>query len=186
MTVWAVHEVRDDISPARQFGTVRYINHRYINGDELEQGYRTTGTFQDEVGSGHTYARDWVLPSAFERNLRDAALSFNPSEDYLLIAGDHLQLLAFTTILSSWYPAFSVLRYDRRMNEYIPVLLRSGLREALPRASFAAEIGNASNHIGTENGQDRAKDLREIERLRTCLEELEAYRDKWYNSKRTS
>lgn len=165
MTVWAVHEVKDDISPALLFGQIRYINHRYVNGDELEQ---TMVTSKDGLEWGN-----WTLPAAFDRNLRDAALSFNSHEDYLLIAGDHLQLLAFTAILSSWYPAFSVLRYDRRMNEYIPVLLRSGLREATPRASLAAEIGHASSHIGTEDGQDRDKDLREIERLRATLAELE-------------
>lgn len=179
MTVWAVHEVKDDISPALQFGQVRYINHRYVNGDELERTVNiaslpsVTDFPVDPMRILGQTKIDWTLPAAFDRNLRDAALNFNPVEDYLLIAGDHLQLLAFTAILSSRYPAFSVLRYDRRMGEYIPVLLRSGLREASPRASLAAEIGHASSHIGTEDGQDRDKDLREIERLRATLAELE-------------
>lgn len=126
-TVWAVHDVRDDISPALGFGPIRFINDRYVNGDELEQ---------DELG--------WCIPHMFRRRMHDAATKFNPDHDYLLIAGDHLQLLAFTAILFGQFNSIFVLRYDRRMNEYIPVRLHSGIVK--PPASVLG-----SDHIGDDH-----------------------------------
>ena len=35
MTVYVVHPVSDDIKAAEQWGRIDYVNHRYINGDEL-------------------------------------------------------------------------------------------------------------------------------------------------------
>lgn len=131
-TVWAVHDVRDDISPALGFGPIRFINDRYVNGDELEQ---------DPAG--------WVLPHMFRRRMHDAATEFNPNDDYLLIAGDHLQLLAFTAILFGRFNSIFVLRYDRRLGEYIPIQLNSGIVN--PPAPVLG-----SDHIGDDHhGESR-------------------------------
>lgn len=124
-TVWAVHDVRDDISPALGFGPIRFINERYVNGDELEQ---------DPAG--------WILPHMFRRRMHDAATEFDATEDYLLIAGDHLQLLAFTAILFGRFSSIFVLRYDRRLSEYIPVQLHSGIAKPPAHVLGSTDIGD--------------------------------------------
>lgn len=147
MTVWVVHEVRDDLSPAASFGQLRYINHRYINGDELEQS-----------GS------DWTLtlPAAFDRHIRDAALEFKASTDYLLIAGDHLQLLAFMAALLVWNNSVCVLRYDRRLNEYIPIWVHSSIVPApAPVLESDADIGN-DEHGKSRTAEDLTRGLEDI------------------------
>ena len=117
MTVWVVHPVRDDVSKALRFGNLAFITGGYVYGDLLEEGF-----------SPNYDGPDYTLPRSFRDSLRHVAVhSFAPATDYLLIAGDHLQLLALTAYLSVIYPSFMVLRYDRKLDDYIPVRLHSGL-----------------------------------------------------------
>ena len=101
MTVWAVHPVKEDLSSANVFGEVRYINSRYVTADEL-----TT---------------DKEIPDGFWSNLHKAAQEFDPYNDYMLIAGDHLQLVQFAALLSTELDSYNVLRYDRHAQGYYPV-----------------------------------------------------------------
>lgn len=101
MTVFVVNRTDDDISAAEKWGTVRYVNHRYINGDEITPDRR--------------------IPIEFEEHMAQAAKAFNIREDYLLICGDHLQLLAFASMLARDHAYYKVLRWDRREKAYFPV-----------------------------------------------------------------
>lgn len=103
MTVWVVHPVRESLDAALQYGALRYINGRYVNADEL--------------------AGDGRLPLGFRDNLYAAAQAFDPEDDYLLIAGDHLQLIQATYELVIRYDQFRVLRYDRIAQGYFPVTI---------------------------------------------------------------
>lgn len=107
MTVFVVNEITDDISAAEQWGPIRYVNHRYINGDELDDKNR--------------------IPQEFEQNMLNAAQQFNPDADYLLIVGDHLQIVAFSVILAGEKPHFNVLRWDRREKAYYPVRIETAI-----------------------------------------------------------
>lgn len=106
MPVFAVHPIEGvDISPATAFGEIIYINHRYVYSDQLEP--------------------DDSLPLYFRKKIDDAADKFNPLYDFLLIAGDHMQLLAMTAALISKYPYFKALRYDREAKGYAVVRIGS-------------------------------------------------------------
>lgn len=134
MTVFVVHGVRDDISPARKFGDLRLVNQAYIHGDEL---LRTDDDYN-------------MIPTGHNINIRHAVDDFKPDVDFLLIAGDHLQLLAMTARLAAAHGSFDVLRYDRQLNDYIPVRLHSGL---VPPPATMVESGT---NIGDyPNGEDR-------------------------------
>lgn len=105
MTVWVVHPVRDDLSAAQHYGALKYITDGYVYPDQLDGEY---------------------IPDVVMGKLNAAAnLShgFKPKTDYLLIAGDHLQLVQFTAILSVLHArdGFNVLRYDRDAAGYLPV-----------------------------------------------------------------
>lgn len=104
MTVLVAHELSDkvDISSALTYGDVKYVNHRYIYADELD-GDRP--------------------PRGFKENVDLAADGFQPKKDYLLIAGDHLQLVMISAALSERYTGFYVLRYEREAKGYIPVMI---------------------------------------------------------------
>jgi len=120
MTVWVPHPTRDkdgvdrDLKPAAKFGEVRYINHRYIYSDELR-------------GSA---AEGQAIPAQFERHMFDAVVKFDAEQDYLLIAGDMLQLMTLSAMLSQRHGSFNVLRYDRNVDDYVPVRLYSDLAPA--------------------------------------------------------
>ena len=107
--VYVVNPIKFDLSPARAFGTVRFINERYVFPDEL--------TDQAEAGN--------ELPLDVATRMQAAANSFHPQCDYVLIGGDHLQLVAFTAMLARAHPMFKVLRYDRQAEGYVPVCVRS-------------------------------------------------------------
>lgn len=100
MTVFCVHQNNDDISDALRYGELRYVNARYVYPDEVD-GER--------------------LPPAFVDNMRRAADEFDPATDFLLIQGDHLQLLAFAAELMYRHAYYKVLRYDRQEKAYYPV-----------------------------------------------------------------
>lgn len=156
MTVFVVNEVNDDLSAALKFGEIRYINKFYVHGDELEQDMFTG---HEEGGTP-----DLNIPLSHRLNMLRVPQVFNPADDYLLIAGDHLQLLAMSAMLAVAFGSFMVLRYDRKIQDYIPVRLHSGLVPGSPRV-----LGSA--HIGDKHGQN----VPEAEFLRTP-EFTQAYR----------
>lgn len=105
MTVFAVNKPNDkrfDITPAMQYGDIRYVNFRYIYGDEIDNER---------------------LPDEPVQGMRENVERFNPEVDYLLILGDHLQLVQFTAMLATAYGQFRVLRYDREARGYFPVVI---------------------------------------------------------------
>lgn len=137
VTVLIAHEIdnpalRKSIEPASNFGEFRYANKFYIHGDELER-------------SGN----DNLIPTGYRVNMERVAEAFNPDVDYLLIAGDHLQLLALTAILIGRHGYLTVLRWDRNMSEYIPVRLSSGI---VPPAQPVLVSGT---HIGEIDAEIR-------------------------------
>lgn len=110
MTVYAVNMTKDDTAPALQYGDIVHVNMRYVYGDEVENEQ---------------------MPTPVYEALRKAAAEFIPSKDYLLIVGDHLQLVAFAAMLgrragmpnpeAPYYKTFRVLRWDKKAEGYIPV-----------------------------------------------------------------
>lgn len=137
MTVFVAHDVRDDISPALKFGQLRYVNRFYIHGDELERS-------SDEKNE---------IPRGYRKNMDRCVDDFNPGTDYLLIAGDHLQLLALTALLVTRFGYLDVLRYDRQLNDYIPVRLYSGL------VPLRGSVLGSGTDIGeTEHDESHKKD----------------------------
>lgn len=99
VVVWAMHPMKDDISPALTWGPVVYINSRYVYSDEIV---------------------DRQLPPTFSKNLDEAADSFQPG-DYVLLAGDHLQYAYLLARLEA--NPIKVLRFERQVAGYIPVEL---------------------------------------------------------------
>lgn len=102
MTVWVVHPVKEDLSAAKQYGEIRYITGGYVHQDELVDG---------------------LLPLAMRERFLDMSLVFNRDTDYLLIVGDHLQIVQATVFLAVRFSGrtFKVLRYDREAKGYYPV-----------------------------------------------------------------
>lgn len=103
MTIYAVHPLgKTDVSSALVYGDVEYVNHRYIFADEIAEG---------------------KPPAGFWKNIHGHLGEFNPNLDYLLIAGDHLQLLMITAWLAKRYDEFRVLRFDREAGGYVAVTI---------------------------------------------------------------
>lgn len=103
MTVWAVNLNKDDTSAALQYGDIRHINMRYVYGDEIV---------------------DEKMPDNVRNELLTAAQEFDPNQDYVLICGDHLQLVTFMAALGRVHGKtglIHVLRYDKKAQGYIPV-----------------------------------------------------------------
>lgn len=99
--VWCVHPVELDISQALTWGNIQYINDRYIYGDQLK--------------------KNEGIPEGFLQRMNKAVEAFNPTSDYLLIIGDHVQLIAVTHLLTIKCQSFRILRYDRKSNGYFVV-----------------------------------------------------------------
>lgn len=106
-TVYVVNAIKDNISKAASWGDIKYVNIDYVFGDQLERGID---------GSN-------VMPEQPWQRLVKCAAEFNPARDYLLIAGDHLQLVALAGLLAKRYDSYSVLRWDRQAMGYFPVTL---------------------------------------------------------------
>lgn len=104
MTVYAAHELSSkvDVSAAAVYGDIHYINHRYIYADELKGD---------------------KPPKGFDENIRRIAEGFIPRKDYLLIAGDHLQIVMLASALTEMHTGFYVLRYEREAKGYVPVMI---------------------------------------------------------------
>lgn len=101
--VWVVHRVVENLKPAKNFGELVFINHRYV--------------YVDEIGNNDQ------LPPNFWNPLAEAARDFNPKTDYLLIVGDHLQIIILSAMLARVHKRFQVLRYDRQAAGYFPVVI---------------------------------------------------------------
>lgn len=103
MTVYAAHELpKIDVTGAAVYGDIHYVNHRYIYADELNGD---------------------KPPKGFDENIRRAMGGFIPRKDYLLIAGDHLQIVMLVNALSEMQSGFYVLRFDREAKGYIPIMI---------------------------------------------------------------
>ena len=156
MTVFVVHPVREDISPALKFGSFRFITERYVYGDELEWTIRRPRLSVLDCGPNNSpptaidnMSRDLIIPTETVARLARAAREFNYEHDFLLIAGDHLQFAQFVVFLGILCPDFKVLRYDRKIDDYLPVRL-DGMGSTL--LSFRPNIGD-------QHGQDRDQSL---------------------------
>lgn len=101
--VLVVHPISNkdvNISSAEAYGDLRFVNKGYVFIDEVENEQ---------------------LPPAFVNNMLRAVDAFDPEEDYLLIAGDHLQLIALSALLADRWGRFKVLRYDREARGYASI-----------------------------------------------------------------
>lgn len=155
MTVWAVHTIKENIAPALRFGEIRYVNQYYIHGDELEQQMDRTKLpsvhdFDPSRSPEITQSVNTVLciPPGYRVNMERCYAEFNPGADYLLIAGDHLQLLALTALLVGKRGFLDVLRWDRQLRDYIPVRLSSGI--VPPRQA----VLSSGTDIGDKNAEE--------------------------------
>lgn len=147
MTVWVPHEINTrtvDLSAATKFGQLKFVNRTYIYGDKL---------IRDPFLPGNT------LPVGFALGMNKAVMEFDPLQDYLMMAGDHLQLLALTAMLTHEYLSFQVLRYDRTIQDYIPVWLHSGIADYTGDVlkSPLDYIGDNSDEDGSEGGNPRQR-----------------------------
>lgn len=102
MTVFVVNINKDDIADAKRWGDIRYVNVRYVYSDEIE---------------------DERIPQEFLNNMVRCAREFKQDSDFLLIQGDHLQLIQFATLLTQRFGWFRALRWERRELAYLPVRL---------------------------------------------------------------
>ena len=99
--VWVVHPCDNtDIAPAHNWGDLRFINAGYANPNDVINR---------------------CLSREIMENLITAARDFNSNKDFLLIAGDHLQLMQMSFLLAERSKAYTVLRWDRHANGYYPV-----------------------------------------------------------------
>ena len=101
--VFAVNPVKHDLSSAERYGKIVYISRRYVYGDEIDESHR--------------------IPDVVRRVMADAVDRFDPKTDYLLLAGDQLQLAAMCAMLGRRYGCVRVLRYDKIAAGYFEVLL---------------------------------------------------------------
>lgn len=102
--VFTVHPVEQDISAANVFGTIEYVNDAYVYKDQVD---RENGEIPDDV-----MQKIWKVADGFE-----------PDSDFILIVGDHLQMMALTAIVAIYNDKFRVLRFDRLRNIYYPVVI---------------------------------------------------------------
>lgn len=99
--VFLTNPVKLDLTPAQQFGKIVVINRHFVYGDEINARYE--------------------LPAHVQHELEEASRRFEPMNDYLLLAGDHLQVAALAAMLGKRWGRFSVLRYDRIAKGYVQV-----------------------------------------------------------------
>jgi len=99
--VWVVHPVHGvDISAASEWGTVRYINARYVYPDELDDSNN--------------------IPKDFADRIECAAGEFSDGDSIVMI-GDHVQVVMLIYKLASRGKSFPLLRFDRQVGGYVPV-----------------------------------------------------------------
>lgn len=105
MTCFVVHPVEQDLSQAEQWGQLRFIADRFIYADQI----------RDDLG----------IPQENFDKILNAAEEFNPTEDYLVLVGDQLQLVAFAAALHNYHGGFKVLRYDKKAEGYVQVRIET-------------------------------------------------------------
>lgn len=107
MTVYVVNRLgtKIDLSSALVYGDVEHINSKYVFSDELDV--------------------DGGLPIGVLNNLERVVDKYEPDYDYLLIAGDHLQLVAMSAMLAVRWGMFKVLRYDREAGGYAVAVINT-------------------------------------------------------------
>lgn len=108
-TVYVVHTVMEDLSAAKEFGSLHPITGGYVYPDQL------TGSSGQEV------------PADVFNKLSEAANQFDQLTDYLLLVGDHVQVAMLCALLGARCGWFRVLRYDRHAKGYIPVIVGAEL-----------------------------------------------------------
>lgn len=112
--IYVVHPIRNtdrvNITPALSWGELRFINKQYLFADDLDDDHP---------------------PQPMLDALRRCADVFNPKLDFVLIAGDHAQLVIFGAMLAVRHPYFRMLRYDRQAQAYYPVRV-PGISVPLP------------------------------------------------------
>lgn len=91
-----------DMKPVEAFGKLEIINSRFIYSDEIVNEQ---------------------LPREFIAKLDEAATEFNLNQDYLLLGGDHVQLVYFAAMLGARGCQFKILRWDRHARGYTPVYI---------------------------------------------------------------
>jgi hypothetical protein len=104
--VWVMHPARIDLSTAGRFGSFEYVNDHYVYADQIRP--------------------DGSLPAEQQKNMEEAAADFNPVTDFLLIAGDHLQIVAFAALLGKRWGTFKVLRYSNSSQSYFEAKITTG------------------------------------------------------------
>ncbi len=110
--VWVMHPARIDLSSAGRYGRFEYVNDHYVYADQIRP--------------------DGSLPAEQKKNMEEAAEDFDPAIDYLLIAGDHLQIVAMAALLGKRWGTFKVLRYSNSSQTYFEAKIEAGGRETTP------------------------------------------------------
>lgn len=105
MTVYTPQLPDGDVSSLAQYGELVAANTRYVYADEVENER---------------------MPRQFEHHLECVADNFDPAADYMLIAGDFLQIAALAAMLGARHKEFRVLRWDRQEKGYYAVSIRGG------------------------------------------------------------
>lgn len=105
MTVWVVHPTEQDLTKALEWGEIRYITDRHI--------------YVDQIGT------NGEIPRENQIKMKAAADAFRYGTDYFLLIGDQLQLAAFSAIMAHYWNSFRVLRYDKKAEGYVPVLIQT-------------------------------------------------------------
>lgn len=139
MTILVVHPIRqEDTSPARKWGEFKYINDRYTYGDEL----------WPILTAAVDSAPQWTLPPVVSSRIAAAAKAYDPDRDYVLIGGDHLQLMFLVVQITHYHGQLKVLRFDKKIADYIPV------RFGRPVDTSPASVVGSDTDIGDTSGQD--------------------------------
>jgi len=101
--VWMIHPVPNiDVADAKRFGSINYVSPKgeYLFGDEVE---------------------DLAIPEFKRREMLACVGDWDPNNDFLLLAGDHAQLIILGAMLARRYSYFYMLRYDRQTRSYFPL-----------------------------------------------------------------
>lgn len=100
-TVWLVHPVKHDMTAVKNYAPkIRHVNRRFVYTDEI---------YGDRV------------PMSFRTHLHEAADEFRPDTDYVMLAGDPVQLVLFVAILLKRHGRISTLRWDRLVEGYVRI-----------------------------------------------------------------
>lgn len=100
MTVYIPHPIAALMAGVHQYGRIESINYRYVYPDDI---------------------KDQSMPYGFMQHIYRAVKDFDPQQDYLLLAGDVLQVAVLVAELLDVHGAIRVLRYDRVGDGYFPV-----------------------------------------------------------------